>query len=190
MLILSPSLTRSSFNTPAEDDGISIDALSDSTVTNDCSTLMVSPNLTSTSMTVTSLKSPMSGTRISIATGAPLVAAGWAGAAAGTAALFAPESVAVDVVETGASACFVSETGVSAAAEPSASSSSTTLPCLTLSPSWTLSSLTTPAALDGISIDALSDSTVNSDWSALMVSPGFTSSSITVTSSKSPISGT
>ena len=61
-LILSPSLTRSSFTTPAALDGISIDALSLSTVTSDCSALIRSPGLTSTSMISTSLKSPMSGT--------------------------------------------------------------------------------------------------------------------------------
>jgi hypothetical protein len=59
---LSPTLTRSSFTTPAADDGISIDALSLSTVIRLCSTLTVSPGLTSTSMTPTSSKSPMSGT--------------------------------------------------------------------------------------------------------------------------------
>jgi hypothetical protein len=63
-------------------------------------------------------------------------------------------------------------------------------PCFTLSPSLTLSSFTTPAWVDGISIDALSLSTVTSDCSALMVSPGLTSNSITATSSKSPMSGT
>ena len=53
---------RSSLTTPACDEGISIDALSLSTVTSDCSTFTVSPTLTSSSMTSTSLKSPMSGT--------------------------------------------------------------------------------------------------------------------------------
>ena len=80
--------------------------------------------------------------------------------------------------------------GAEAAAAPSASTISTTEPSLTLSPTPTLSSFTTPAVLDGISIDALSDSTVISDCSALTVSPTFTSTSITATSSKSPMSGT
>ena len=66
ILILSPNLTLSSFNTPACDDGISIEALSDSTVIKDCSTLMASPDLTKTSITATSLKSPISGTFTSI----------------------------------------------------------------------------------------------------------------------------
>jgi hypothetical protein len=52
------------FTTPAADDGISIEALSDSTVISDCSALTVSPTLTSTSITATSSKSPMSGTLI------------------------------------------------------------------------------------------------------------------------------
>ena len=82
MLTVSPTLTFSSFSTPAADDGISIEALSDSTVISDCSTLTVSPGLTSTSITATSLKSPMSGTLTSIG---PADAAG-AGAAGGGAA--------------------------------------------------------------------------------------------------------
>ncbi len=61
-LTLSPSLTFISLTTPACDDGISIDALSDSTVTRLCSAFTVSPGLTSSSMISTSLKSPMSGT--------------------------------------------------------------------------------------------------------------------------------
>ena len=178
MLILSPSLTLRSFSTPAADDGISIEALSDSTVTSDCSILMLSPTLANTSITVTSLKSPISGTRTS--TGPPAAAAGAAGCTAA-----ATDSVAAC---TGAAWAGVDLGAETAASE--LSSVNTTVPCLTLSPSLTLSSFTTPAALEGISIDALSDSTVRSDWSALMLSPGLTNSSITVTSSKSPMSGT
>ena len=75
-LTVSPTLTLISFTTPACDDGISIDALSLSTVIRLCSTLTVSPGLTSTSMTATSLKSPMSGTLMSInGHGRPLTAA-------------------------------------------------------------------------------------------------------------------
>ena len=48
-------------------DGISIEALSLSTVISDCSANTRSPGLTSTSMTATSLKSPMSGTLMSMA---------------------------------------------------------------------------------------------------------------------------
>ena len=71
-----------------------------------------------------------------------------------------------------------------AAVAPTASTTAITEPCLTLSPSATLSSLTTPAWLEGISMEALSDSTVISDCSALTVSPTFTSNSMTPTSSK------
>jgi hypothetical protein len=61
---------------------------------------------------------------------------------------------------------------------------------MTLSPKATRISLTTPAVLDGISIEALSDSTVISDCSAFTVSPTLTINSMTLTSSKSPMSGT
>src|SRR6266853_135560 len=63
---LSPVLTRNSFTTPAAGDGISIVALSDSTVISDCSGCTASPGLTSTSITSTFLKSPMSGTKTSL----------------------------------------------------------------------------------------------------------------------------
>ena len=175
---LSPSLTLSSLITPPCDAGISIEALSLSTVIRLCSGLMVSPGLTKTSMTAMSLKSPMSGTRSS--TTPPLPAAGAAcGAGDGAAA-----------ATCGSCAC----TGVgvlAGAAAPLADSSiSSGDPSLTLSPSETLSSLTTPSALDGISIEALSLSTVIRLCSAFTVSPGLTSSSMTATSLKSPMSGT
>ena len=160
---------RNSLITPEEEEGISIEALSDSTVTRLCSALILSPTLTRTSMTSTSLKSPMSGTRTSTgpaletgaaAAGATLVTGEGAGAATGTAAV-AP-----------------------------ASSSRTILPSATLSPILTLTSFTTPAVLEGISIEALSDSTVIKLCSGLIVSPALTSTSITSTSLKSPMSGT
>src|SRR5439155_691277 len=59
---LSPTLTFSSAIVPPTGDGTSIVALSDSSVTSGVSVLIASPTLTSTSMTGTSLKSPMSGT--------------------------------------------------------------------------------------------------------------------------------
>ena len=73
---------------------------------------------------------------------------------------------------------------------PDVSSINKTLPSCTLSPSLTLSSRTIPFDEQGISIDALSDSTVIKDCSCLTESPGLTNSSITETSAKSPISGT
>src|SRR6266571_2804565 len=63
---LSPVLTRNSFTTPAAGEGISIVALSDSTAISDCSGCTASPGLTSTSITSTFLKSPMSGTKTSL----------------------------------------------------------------------------------------------------------------------------
>src|SRR3954463_8285647 len=66
-LTLSPSLIRTSVIFPANGDGTSIVALSDSSVTSESSALTLSPAFTSTSMTGMSLKSPMSGTLTSIA---------------------------------------------------------------------------------------------------------------------------
>src|SRR5690606_32739322 len=80
-LTTSPSLMPSAVMVPAAGDGISIDALSDSTVNSDCSAVTTSPTLTSISMTATSLKSPMSGMTIFIELAAAAGAAG-AGAAA------------------------------------------------------------------------------------------------------------
>ena len=92
---------------------------------------------------------------------------------------------------TGAGAAAVDDGDGAAGAAPVAPlRSAIGLPCETLSPILTFSSFTTPPADDGISIDALSLSTVISDCSGLTVSPGFTSNSITSTSLKSPMSGT
>src|SRR6185436_3853039 len=77
-----------------------------------------------------------------------------------------------------------------AAAPAAASSVMIRWPSLTLSPTLTPSDLITPAAGAGTSIVALSDSRVTSESSALTVSPGFTRTSITGTSVKSPMSGT
>ena len=65
--ILSPNFTRISTILPAILAGISIEALSDSTVIRLCSTTISSPAFTKTSIISTSLKSPMSGTFNSIA---------------------------------------------------------------------------------------------------------------------------
>ena len=100
---------------------------------------------------------------------------------------------ATGAAATGATARAVGASATAAAgtaAAPAASTTRTTEPCLTLSPRATRISLTTPAVLDGISMEALSDSTVISDCSALTVSPTLTINSMTVTSSKSPMSGT
>src|SRR5690554_3519932 len=62
---LSPTLTRTSLRVPAKGAGTSMVALSLSSVISDCSCSMLSPGATSTSMTSTASKSPMSGTVIS-----------------------------------------------------------------------------------------------------------------------------
>ena len=64
-LTLSPTLTRIACTTPDSGAGTSIVALSDSSETSGSSAFTVSPTLTKISMTGTSLKSPMSGTRTS-----------------------------------------------------------------------------------------------------------------------------
>src|SRR5258707_11153652 len=68
---LSPTLIRNSLITPASDDGISIVALSDSSVMREASLATRSPGFTRTSMTSMSLKSPMSGTFTSIICATP-----------------------------------------------------------------------------------------------------------------------
>src|SRR5206468_12391032 len=133
----SPTLTFNSFTTPPSGAGTSIVALSDSSVTSGSSPLTVSPALTCTSITGTSLKSPMSGTRTSATPAGALVGAGG-------------DDTAVLGAAVGAAAC---------APE---SSSRMALPSLTLSPTLTLSSLTVPAAGAGMSMVALSDSRVTS----------------------------
>jgi hypothetical protein len=60
----------------------------------------------------------------------------------------------------------------------------------TRSPTLILNPATVPAAGDGISIVALSDSSVISGSSALISSPSFTRISMTGTFLKSPMSGT
>ncbi len=65
-LTLSPTLTFSSFTTPAAGEGTSIVALSVSSVIRVCSFSTVSPGFTAISMTATPLNPPMSGTLISM----------------------------------------------------------------------------------------------------------------------------
>src|SRR5690606_6556600 len=145
-----------------------------------CSGLMVSPSATMTSMTSTSLKSPMSGT--STATTPPCAgAACWAGACPAGACPACGWAGSASLPASGwASPC-----------PPSTGSTSTSAdPCDTLSPTLTLIDLTTPPAEAGISIEALSDSTVIKLCSGLIVSPSDTRTSMTSTSLKSPMSGT
>ena len=170
---LSPIFTNTCCTVPACDEGISIDALSLSTVIKLCSTFTLSPVLTKTSMTATSSKSPMSGTSMLIGACADCALAAAMGASGIGAALFSGGDAS----------------GAGGAA-PVDSSINTSDPWLTLSPSLALSSFTTPAWVDGISIDALSLSTVSRLWSTATVSPGLTRTSMTSTSLKSPMSGT
>src|SRR4051812_47214843 len=65
-----------------------------------------------------------------------------------------------------------------------------TVPSETVSPTSTRSSPTVPAAGDGTSMVALSDSSVMSGSSSATLSPGFTITSMIGTSVKSPMSGT
>ncbi len=65
-LTLSPILTASDLTTPAVGEGTSMEALSDSSVISGASAAIRSPGFTCTSMIGTSLKSPMSGTRICV----------------------------------------------------------------------------------------------------------------------------
>ena len=75
-------------------------------------------------------------------------------------------------------------------ADPPASSFTTSEPIDTLSPTLTTISVILPAAGDGTSMVALSDSSVTSGCSASTVSPALTRISMTGTSLKSPMSGT
>ena len=161
---VSPTWTLSSRTTPPSGAGTSRVALSDSSVISGSSAFTASPGLTSTSMTGTSLKSPMSGTRTSKVSPCELTGAG-GGDTLGTA---------------GAAACVAS----------ALSSIRIDVPSDTVSPTWTLISLTVPLVGAGTSMVALSDSSVISGSSAWTLSPGLTSTSMMGTSLKSPMSGT
>jgi len=106
-----------------------------------------------------------------VGAGAGFVAAGaGAGAAAGAAA----------------AADFVAGAAVSAVS----SSVRISVPWDTLSPGFRLSAFIVPADGEGMSIVALSDSSVTSESSLFTTSPGLTNTSITGMFLKSPISGT
>ena len=185
-LTLSPTLTFNSLTVPADGAGTSIVALSDSSVTSGSSGFTASPGLTKTSMTGTSLKSPMSGTLTGTSPPGPAAAEGFGGGAAG--------SLVVACAAAGAASVPAGRGALAAGAAfplPSADSSvRIALPSLTLSPTLTLRSLTVPALGAGTSMVALSDSSVTSESSAFTASPGLTKTSMTGTSLKSPMSGT
>ena len=127
---LSPTLIKISFTTPATGAGTSIEALSPSTLMIDWSTSTVSPTFTIISVTFTSSE-PISGTLTSTTLAAADAAAGAGAAAAGA----------------GAAASADSKTSIG-------------VPVVTLSPTFTNTSFTTPASGAGTSIEALSPSTL------------------------------
>ena len=127
---LSPTLIKISFTTPATGAGTSIEALSPSTLMIDWSTSTVSPTFTIISVTFTSSE-PISGTLTSTTLAAAGAAAGAGAAAAGA----------------GAAASADSKTSIG-------------VPVVTLSPTFTNTSFTTPASGAGTSIEALSPSTL------------------------------
>ena len=127
---LSPTLIKISFTTPATGAGTSIDALSPSTLMIDWSTSTVSPTFTIISVTFTSSE-PISGTLTSTTLAAAGAAVGAGAAAAGA--------------------------GAAASAD---SNTSIGVPVVTLSPTFTNTSFTTPASGAGTSIEALSPSTL------------------------------
>ena len=127
---LSPTLIKISFTTPATGAGTSIDALSPSTLMIDWSTSTLSPTFTIISVTFTSSE-PISGTLTSTTLAAAGAAAGAGAAAAGA--------------------------GAAASAD---SNTSIGVPVVTLSPTFTNTSFTTPASGAGTSIEALSPSTL------------------------------
>ena len=129
---LSPTLIKISFTTPATGAGTSIEALSPSTLMIDWSTSTVSPTFTIISVTFTSSE-PISGTFTSTTLAAAGAAAGAGAAAAGAGA--------------GAAASADSKTSIG-------------VPVVTLSPTFTNTSFTTPASGAGTSIEALSPSTL------------------------------
>src|SRR5205814_5989391 len=94
-LTLSPTLTLIALTTPESGAGTSIVALSDSSEMSGSSAFTVSPTLTKISITGTSVKSPMSGTRTSATPAGALTGEGGAttlGFAASAGAAAAPPS--------------------------------------------------------------------------------------------------
>ena len=165
---LSPTFTLTSCTTPSLSAGTSIEAFSLSSVISESFFLTRSPGLTKTSMTGTSLKSPISGTR----TSTDALGGGFEGAA-----LDSAEVSFAAGADFGASVASELKTKIVAPSE-------------TLSPTFTLTSCTTPSLSAGTSIEAFSLSSVISESFFLTRSPGLTKTSMTGTSLKSPMSGT
>src|SRR5438270_6153603 len=112
------------------------------------------------------------------------------GVGGGAAALREGGAVAGGAVAGGAVAGGTVASGAAAGAEPLARTVAMRSPVLTLPPLLVWSFSTTPTAVEGTSMVALSDSSVTSGESMTTVSPGFTRTSMTATSLKLPMSGT
>src|SRR5690606_4026572 len=183
-----PSETRSPTETstdsirPAAVAGTSIAAFSVSSVMSGSSTLTRSPGLTWTSMTSTSVKSPMSGTT----SGCRCFVSREPARCSTRGSASPPDSV---------SAGFGAASAAAPPADSAACSSSTrkrpmTSPADTRSPTETVISSITPASVAGTSMEAFSVSSVMRPSSRCARAPAFTSTSMTSTSEKSPRSGT
>src|ERR1700674_182614 len=98
--------------------------------------------------------------------------------------------VAAGRAVAGVAACAGWEAGVVWLLAAPSSRTRISAPCETLSPTLSFTALRVPAAGEGTSMVALSDSKLTRGSSLATTSPGFTSTSITGTSVKSPMSGT
>ena len=182
-LSLSSTFTATLATVPAIGAGTSIVDFSDSSTISGWSASTVSPSLTNTSMTGTSVKSPMSGTR-TVSTRASAAGSG-SGSGSGWAA------GSDDGSGSASAAGSASGSGAGSADAASAGTSwQMVSPSETLSSTFSATDSMVPASGAGISIVDLSDSSTISGCSASTVSPGLTSTSMTGTSLKPPISGT
>jgi len=178
---VSPSLTRISVSVPAIGDGISASTLSVEISKIGSSRATLSPTFLSHLVSVPSvMDSPICGMRTSVPE--PVTASGMG---AGTAWSLAAVATAAGVT--------VSSLGVTAGAgadEPASSMAQTTVPTVTVAPSWTLISPSVPAAGEGISASTLSVEISKSGSSRATVSPVFFSHLVRVPSvMDSPIWG-
>src|SRR6266699_1456346 len=120
-----------------------------------------------------------------------VVATAAAGAAPASGALARSGAAAGETPRgVGGGAAALREGGAVAGAEPLARTVAMRSPVLTLPPLLVWSFSTTPTAVEGTSMVALSDSSVTRGESMTTVSPGFTRTSMTATSLKFPMSGT
>ena len=166
---------------PANGDGISMEAFSDSTTTSRSSTATRCPAATATSMTDTFSASPMSGTRISMRSAAGDDGTAISGVTGGGSTM---------VGEPSAVPASTASSVDSVRSSPStASIRRIESPELTTSPSDTSTWSTVPVNGAGTSMDALSDSMTMSASFSATASPGATQISMTSTSSASPMSG-